>query len=243
MTEAFVRNARQASRSWSGRWRASGYAAVWATENTREAIFDAMKRRETYATTGSAHGRALLRRLRLRARGRRQPPAGGHRLRQGRADGRRPRCRAERQVADVPRGRAEATRSAANLDRVQVIKGWTSCEGQDCRRRSTTSRGATPRSGSPERTASCHRSASTVDVANATYTNTIGAPELIAVWKDPEFDRAPARVLLRPRDRDPDAALDRLRRQALRRAAASRYVDDAAGARLHLADLVFAGKS
>ena len=62
----------------------------------------------------------------------------------------------------------------------------------------------------------------TVDVANATWTNTIGAAELVAVWKDPDFDAARARVLLRARDRDPDAALDGLRREALRRDAAAR---------------------
>ncbi len=80
----------------------------------------------------------------------------------------------------------------------------------------------------------------TVDVANATWTNTIGDPELITVWKDPDFDPEAARVLLRPRARDPDAALDRVRRQALRREAAAGHDDDAAGARLHLAHLVHA---
>ena len=62
----------------------------------------------------------------------------------------------------------------------------------------------------------------TVDVANATWTNTIGAPELIAVWKDPDFDPDAARVLLRARARNPDAALDRLRRQVLRRSSSRR---------------------
>ena len=55
----------------------------------------------------------------------------------------------------------------------------------------------------------------TVDVANATWTNTIGAPELITVWKDPDFDAEAARLLLRPRHGDSDAALDRVRRQAI----------------------------
>ena len=81
----------------------------------------------------------------------------------------------------------------------------------------------------------------TVDVANAIWTNTIGAPELIAVWKDPDFDAAAARLLLRPRHRDSDAALDGLRRQALRHQAAAGHADDGHRARLHLADLVHAG--
>ena len=51
---------------------------------------------------------------------------------------------------------------------------------------------------------------STVDVANATWTNTIGAPELIAVWTDRDFDPAQRAFYLRPRARDPDATLDRL---------------------------------
>ena len=51
---------------------------------------------------------------------------------------------------------------------------------------------------------------STVDVADASWTNTIGDPELITVWKDPAFDTGAARVLLRARARDPNAALDRV---------------------------------
>ena len=50
----------------------------------------------------------------------------------------------------------------------------------------------------------------TVDVEKATWTNTIGAPELIGVWTDPDFDAEQSRFLLRPRYRDSDASLDRL---------------------------------
>ena len=62
----------------------------------------------------------------------------------------------------------------------------------------------------------------TVNVKEASYSNTIGAPYLHAYWKDPAFDAEAARLLLRARDRDPDAALDHLRRQVLRHQAAGR---------------------
>jgi hypothetical protein len=75
----------------------------------------------------------------------------------------------------------------ANLDRIQIIKGWLDAKGEvqeqvydvawgDADKRKPGSDGKLPSVGS------------TVDVANATWTNTIGAPELIAVWKDPDFD-------------------------------------------------------
>jgi hypothetical protein len=137
------------------------------------------------------------------------------RLREGRADGRR--------SAKAPKGKAPTFLVAAlkdpigaNLDRIQIVKGWVDEEGKTCRSASTTSRS---RSGAIEaRTADgkVPSVGSTVDVENATWTNTIGAPELIAVWKDPEFDARQRAFYYVPRARDPDAALDRLRRQALR---------------------------
>ena len=147
-----------------------------------------MKRREVYAHHRSAHGRALLRRIRFRGKRRAEPLAGEDRLHQGRADGRRS-CRT----------RPKASRSTflvaalkdpigANLDRYQIIKGWLDAKGQlhekiydvawSAGRKPDPKTGKVPAVGN------------TVDVENATWTNTIGATELIAVWRDPDFDPA-----------------------------------------------------
>ena len=97
-----------------------------------------------------------------------------------------------------------------NLDRIQIIKGWVDQPRPDRRRRSSTWSGAMPTGANRGPTASCRRSATRSTSRMPIWTNTIGDPELITVWIDPEFDPAQARVLLRARHRDPDAALDRL---------------------------------
>ena len=169
-------------------WRqaSSGYTAVWATENTRAAIWDAMMRRETYATTGP--------RMSVRFfggwdfvpedAGAREPgwigydkgvPMGGD-------------------LAPGPEGASPTFLVAAlrdpiggNLDRIQIVKGWVDARGETQERvydvawsgdRQKGADGTLPPVGN------------TVDVENATWTNTIGAPELIAVWQDPDFDPA-----------------------------------------------------
>jgi hypothetical protein len=162
---------------------ASGLAAVWAKENTREAIFDAMMRKETYATTGP---RMLVRFF------------GGWEFE---ADDARTRLPADAGYAkgvpmggDLlgdPAGRAPSFLVAAlkdplsgNLDRIQIVKVWL--EGGERREQ------VHDLVGSDGRTAGADGRlppvGNTVDVANATWTNTIGAPELIAVWSDPDFD-------------------------------------------------------
>ena len=83
----------------------------------------------------------------------------------------------------------------------------------------------------------------TVDVVKATYTNTIGAVELKQVWTDPEFDPAPTGRLLRPRAGNPHPALEHLRRQQARGAAAERRLRRHPGARVDLTDLVHAPRS
>ena len=163
---------------------ASGYAAVWATENTREALFDAMERRETYATTGS---RMIVRFF------------GGWDFNAVDANTRNPAeagySRGVPMGGDLSAGAAGKSPSflvaalrdpiGANLDRIQIIKGWQDAKGKLHEQvydvawsddRQPGSDGKLPAVGS------------TVDVANATWTNTIGAPELIAVWQDPAFD-------------------------------------------------------
>jgi hypothetical protein len=165
---------------------AAGLAAVWARENTREAIFDAMERKEVYATTGS---RILVRFF------------GGWEFKQADAGHRLP---AEvgyskgvpmgGNLSNAPDGQSPTFLVAAlkdalggNLDRIQIIKGWLDAEGETHEKvydvawsgdRKPDTEGKLPAVGN------------TVDVANATWTNTIGAPELIAVWEDPDFDPA-----------------------------------------------------
>ena len=163
---------------------ASGYQAVWAMENTREAIFDAMERKETYATTGP---RILVRffggydftsdDLRNRAPAfigyQKGVPMGGELVS---ADGK------------APSFMVIALRDliGANLDRIQIIKGWMDKDGKTHERiydvavSDGREIGADGRCKTPV--------GNTVDLEAATWTNTIGASELTAVWTDPEFN-------------------------------------------------------
>jgi hypothetical protein len=165
---------------------ASGYAGVWATENTREALWDAMMRKEVYATTGP---RMLVRffggwdfeaadavsRLPAAAGYSKGVPMGGD-------------------LSAAPAGRSPTFLVAAlkdamsgNLDRIQIVKGWMDSSGDthekvynvvwgDADNRSLDANGKLPAVGN------------TVNVATATWTNTIGDPGLISVWTDPDFD-------------------------------------------------------
>ncbi|MDJ0927658.1 MAG: DUF3604 domain-containing protein [Gammaproteobacteria bacterium] len=165
---------------------ASGLAAVWARENTRESIFEAMMRKEVYATTGS---RILVRffggwdfvekdalsRLPAELGYMKGVPMGGD-------------------LSAAPEGQAPNFLVAAmkdplsgNLDRIQIIKGWLDAEGNtqekvydvvwsDMDLRERDKKGRVPLVGN------------TVNIPAATWLNTIGDPELITVWRDPDFD-------------------------------------------------------
>ncbi len=166
---------------------ASGYAVVWATDNNRRAIFDAMERREVYATTGPRITVRLFggwdysdedaaSRLPAEIGYSKGVPMGGD---LGPAsDG-----------AAAPNFLVAALKDpySGNLDRIQIIKGWLDADGATHEEvfdvvwsgdREPGADGKLPPVGD------------TVDVARATFTNTIGAPELITVWTDPEFDPA-----------------------------------------------------
>jgi hypothetical protein len=164
---------------------ASGYAAVWARENTREALFDAMERKEVYATTGP---RMLVRFF------------GGWEFEKADANTRQPAVAGYQKgvpmggdlhhaPAGVPPSFLVAALKdpiGANIDRIQIIKGWLGNDGElqervyDVAVSDGRSIGADGRCRTPV--------GNTVDVANATWTNSIGDTELIAVWEDPDFD-------------------------------------------------------
>jgi hypothetical protein len=186
LTATFVSNAETGVTIMDWEVGASGYAAVWATENTREALFDAMERKETYATTGP---RMIVRffggwdfteedaRSRLPAETgyTRGVPMGGD--------------LGEAPDGEAPRFLVAALKDpiGANLDRYQIVKGWLDGEGELHGRVYDV---AWSRDREPDAGGELPPVGDTVDVAEATWTNTVGDPELIAVWEDPEFDPA-----------------------------------------------------
>ena len=164
-------------------YTASGYAAVWAEANTRQALFAAFKRREVYATTGP---RIVLRFF------------GGWDYAD--ADAARPDFAELGYRKGVPMGgdlaqtesgksprfliRAVKDPDGANLDRIQVVKGWRTLGGELFERVYDVA-------GSGDRVIEdgvLEDIGSTVDFEAATYLNTIGAPELAVTWSDPDFD-------------------------------------------------------
>ncbi len=164
---------------------ASGLTAVWARENTRREIFDSMSRKEVYATTGT--------RIRVRVFAgwdfeasevsrhdfaeqgyRRGVPMGGD-------------------LTNAPKGgvptfmvRALKDPDGAHLDRVQIIKGWLDGKGELHERVFDIAVSGDRTIGANGR--ALDKVGNSVNVEEATYTNTIGAALLAAHWVDPDFD-------------------------------------------------------
>ncbi len=163
----------------------SGLAGVWATGNTRTAIFDAMERKETYGTTGS--------RLAVRF-------FGGWEFTQQDLNSRQPAfvgyskgvpmggdLTARPSGALAPTFMVYSLRDAqgANLDRIQIVKGWLGDGGETHEQVYDVAWSGNRRMGSDGKLPPV---GNTVDVENANWTNTIGASELATVWTDPDFD-------------------------------------------------------
>lgn len=163
---------------------AAGLAGVWATENTRQGIFDAFRRKEVYATSGPRIALRVFGGFGFRAADakavdiaavgyRRGVPMGGD-------------------LTAAPRGQrpsflvhAAKDPLSGNLDRVQVIKGWLDAAGN---RHEKVYDVAWSGSRVPDAAGRLPPVGNTVDVKTASYRNDIGATQLATVWTDPEFD-------------------------------------------------------
>jgi len=184
MSHPFMKNENGTIMGWQ--MASSGLAGVWATENSREAIFDAMERKEVYGTTGPRitvrffggwdfEAKDATSRIPARVGYSKGVPMGGD-------------------LSRAPEGRAPTFLVAAmkdpyngNLDRIQIVKGWLDANGKTHEKvydvvwagdRKPGDNGKLPPVGN------------TVDVKSATWTNTIGSPELSTVWTDPDFNPA-----------------------------------------------------
>lgn len=167
--------------------QAGSLMAVWARENTRRDIFDAMQRKEVYATTGT--------RIRVRVFGgwdftddevsrpdfvdqgyKRGVPMGGDPWKNS--------------AGKAPAFMIRALRDpdGANLDRIQIIKGWLDAQGETQERIYDVAVSGDRKIGTDGRAK--ESVGSTVDIENATYTNTIGDALMASYWQDPGFDPA-----------------------------------------------------
>ena len=183
LTHPFMKNENGELFSWQQ--VSSGLTAVWALENTRESIFDAMDRKEIYATTGTRMGVRFF---------------GGWEFTRADVESREPAFNGYGKGVPMGGDLPPAPKGAkapgfmvyalrdpigANLDRIQIIKGWMDSKGKTHEKvydvawsgdRKPAADGKLPPVGN------------TVDVPTASWTNTIGASELTAVWTDPDFD-------------------------------------------------------
>jgi len=163
---------------------AAGLAAVWARENTRAALWDAMARKEVFATTGT--------RIRVRVFGGFDFEAGDLQRSDFARHGYNKGVPMGGDLKAAPKGKAPAFMvravrdpDGANLDRVQVIKGWLDKDGKTHEQVYDVAWSGDRKPGADGKLPPV---GNTVNVKEASYTNAIGAPYLSAYWADPAFD-------------------------------------------------------
>jgi len=165
--------------NWFTKWSAAGYAAVWAEENTRESIFNGMRQKESYATSGT--------RIRLRFFGGDMTSDmldAADMVEQGYSAG--VPMGGNLAVDTAPTFIAWAARDprGAPLDRLQIVKAWHASSGpQEAIYDIACSDGATPDAD----TRRCPNNGASVDLSNCTPSTAQGDPELKAIWTDPDY--------------------------------------------------------
>lgn len=185
MNDTFVQNADGSPAALSWETPASGLAAVWAQENTRDSLFDAMTRKEVYATTGTRISVRVFAGWDFNAASVKRPDFAAHGYQHGVPMG--------GDLTGAPAGKSpgliiQALRDAdgANLDRVQVVKGWVDKNGEMFERIYDVAVSDGRKIDSDGR---CRTSVgNTVNIAEASYTNSIGDAQLMVHWQDPDFD-------------------------------------------------------
>jgi hypothetical protein len=166
------------------RTSAAGLAAVWSRENTREALWDAMKRKEVYATTGTRMTVRVFGGFNFTAKDLERADFAAYGYGNGVPMG--------GDLKSAPRAKAptfliRALRDAdgANLDRVQVVKGWMDAAGKLHEKVYDVAWSGNRKPGKDGKLPAV---GNTVNVKDASYRNSIGAPYLSTYWKDPGFD-------------------------------------------------------
>ncbi|MGI9285900.1 MAG: DUF3604 domain-containing protein, partial [Pseudomonadales bacterium] len=168
-------------RQWES--AASGYAAVWAQENTRESLFDAISRKETYATTGPRMTVRFFAGWDFAQDAVQRPDFATHGYQNGVPMG---GDLAAQDGKQSPHFMVSALKDpqGANLDRIQIVKGWVDSDGKTQEKVYNVAAS----DGRKIKRNTVKPVGNTVDVDAASYRNSIGDAALAIVWQDPEFD-------------------------------------------------------
>ncbi len=163
---------------------AAGLVGVWAEQNTRESLFDAMKRKEVYATTGPRIQVRFFGGWKFKARHAKSSNLANIGYKKGVTMG--------GDLNNAPKGKSPTflisalkDPNEANLDRIQIIKGWLDNNGKPQEKIYNVALSDGRKVGNDGKVKPV---GNTVNVKTATYTNSIGDTELATVWKDPDFD-------------------------------------------------------